>query len=165
MRPGSSYADWNNHSNSGNSHASANSHSSGNGYNGHGYNGHGYHGVNSYIGINLSVWPDSYYYSAPYYPSADDVLVSPPVTVVQQPEIIVQPPVLIDNQAQSAAPVITTVGPESGPADSFTINIPNSKGGYTAVTLKKSGNGYIGPQGEYYTVFPKVSQLEVMYGK
>lgn len=49
--------------------------------------------------------------------------------------------------------------------DSFSVNIPNSKGGYTAVTLKASGKGFIGPQGEFYFEFPKVSQLKAMYGK
>jgi hypothetical protein len=47
----------------------------------------------------------------------------------------------------------------------FTVNIPNKNGGYTAVIIKRSGNGYVGPQGEYYPQFPKVSQLQVMYGK
>lgn len=49
--------------------------------------------------------------------------------------------------------------------DSFTINIPNDNGSYTAVTLTKSGDGFIGPQGEYYTEFPSIEQLKVMYGK
>ena len=190
LRPVSSYADWNNHSNSGNSgnsHASTNSHSNWHGHDGH---GHDHDRGRSFIGVNFSVWPDTYYYNTPYYPP-DDVLVAqsayqpvvfngvtyymnngeyytyngygyqaiaPPVTVIQPPEVI-------DSQAQPAAPVITTTGPTDDSADSFTINIPNNKGGYTAVTLKKSGNGYIGPQGEFYQVFPKVAQLEVMYGK
>lgn len=47
----------------------------------------------------------------------------------------------------------------------FTVNVPNSKGGYTAVTLKRSGEGFTGPQGEYYTEFPKIEQLKVMYAK
>jgi hypothetical protein len=46
----------------------------------------------------------------------------------------------------------------------ITVNIPNNKGGYSAVTLTRSGNGFIGPQGEYYPGFPKVSQLKLMYG-
>jgi hypothetical protein len=188
--PGSSYADWNNHSNSGNSHVSGNSHSSGSGNNGHGHDGHGHDRGHSYIGVNFSFWPDTYYYNTPYYPP-DDVLVAPnvyqPVVVngetyymnngayyaytsygyqaIAPPVTVVQPPVVIDNQAQPAGPVITTVGSTANTSDSFTINIPNNKGGYTAVTLKRSGNGYIGPQGEFYQEFPKVSQLEVMYGK
>jgi len=66
-----------------------------------------------------------------------------------------------------AAPVMVT-SPVSASTDignSITVNIPNNKGGYTAVVLKKSGNGYIGPQGEFYSEFPKVSQLQTMYGK
>ena len=47
--------------------------------------------------------------------------------------------------------------------DTFTVNIPNKNGGYTAVTLKNLGNGYVGPQGEFYSEFPRVEQLKVMY--
>ena len=48
---------------------------------------------------------------------------------------------------------------------SITLNIPNNKGGYTAVTLKRSGRGFIGPQGELYEEFPTVDQLKIVYGK
>ena len=34
-----------------------------------------------------------------------------------------------------------------------------------AVTLKRSGNGFVGPQGEYYADNPTVEQLKVLYGK
>ena len=47
---------------------------------------------------------------------------------------------------------------------SFTVNIPNAKGDYTSVTLEKSKDGFIGPQGEFYSEFPTVAQLKVMYG-
>ena len=47
--------------------------------------------------------------------------------------------------------------------DSFTVNVPNSQGGYTAITIKQSGNGYIGPKGEQYSGFPTVSQLQAVY--
>jgi len=56
------------------------------------------------------------------------------------------------------------VSPEP-PLNEFTVNIPNDHGGYTAVVIKRSANGFIGPQGEYYPEFPKVFQLKVMYGK
>ena len=49
--------------------------------------------------------------------------------------------------------------------DIFTVHIPNARGGYTPVTLKRSGNGFVGPQGEFYPEFPKVGQLKVMYAK
>ncbi len=39
------------------------------------------------------------------------------------------------------------------------------RGGYTAITLKKWGNGFIGPQGEYYSEHPTVEQLKTLYGK
>ncbi len=190
MQPVSSYADWHNH-NGGNGHGGGYGH---NGGHGHG----GWHG-HSYVGLNLSIWPDSYYYGAFYYPPTDAVLVSPPiyepvvvngvtyylydgayyiyngysyqpvappVTVAQpQPVTVIQPPAVTENQVQGTDVVITNLGTASDIADSFTINIPNDKGGYTAVTLKKSGNGFIGPQGEFYTKFPSVSQLKVMYGK
>ena len=49
--------------------------------------------------------------------------------------------------------------------ESFTVNIPNFKGGYTPVSIKKSGDGFIGPQGEYYQEFPKVEELKTKYAK
>ena len=70
-----------------------------------------------------------------------------------------------------AAPAVTTVTASApvntgiGTDDSLTINIPNNKGGYTSVVLKRSGTGFTGPQGEFYSEFPKVSQLQVMYAK
>jgi len=45
-----------------------------------------------------------------------------------------------------------------------TINVPNSDGGYTAVTLTRCSGGYIGPQGEYYPGTPTVAQLQALYG-
>lgn len=53
----------------------------------------------------------------------------------------------------------------SGQQNEFTVNVPNDHGGYTAVVIKRSGNGFTGPQGEFYPEFPKVSQLKIMYGK
>ncbi|MBF0570293.1 MAG: hypothetical protein HQL12_00330 [Candidatus Omnitrophica bacterium] len=70
-------------------------------------------------------------------------------------------------QASVAAttPAITVTPASADSDDSFVINIPNGKGGFTAVILKRSGKGFTGPQGEFYSEFPKVSQLQVMYGK
>lgn len=45
------------------------------------------------------------------------------------------------------------------------VNIPNANGTTTAVVLKRSGSGFIGPQGEYYPSFPPMAQLTAMYGK
>lgn len=72
----------------------------------------------------------------------------------------------------TTAPIIVTPPvqpitqvPAQPPPDEFTVNIPNAHGGYTAVVIKRSRNGYIGPQGEFYPEFPKISQLEIIYGK
>jgi len=77
------------------------------------------------------------------------VMYAPPAPVVVQPApvVVAQPPAPVESQ------------------DAFPINIPNNSGGYTSVVIKKSGNGYVGPQGEFYATFPSVAQLKVMYGK
>ena len=46
----------------------------------------------------------------------------------------------------------------------ITINIPNSRGSYTPVVLVRHGDGYLGPQGEYYSGQPSVEQLRALYG-
>ena len=108
-----------------------------------------------------------YYYSNGMYyrpyPSGYVVVPAPveaPV-VVQQPATLYQPvvtaPVQSVNIEQAVSP--TTQG------ESFTVNVPNYKGGWTSVTLTRSGTGFIGPQGEYYAEFPKIKQLKEMYGK
>jgi hypothetical protein len=162
IRPAVSYADWKDHSSPQNSPQSS-SHSSGghsssygsghgSGHSdGHGY-GHGY-GYSS-VGINLGVWPAGYYYDGPYYPTDDTVLISSPI----------YPPVVI-TQSMPQAPVITGTPIVEDTQDTYIVNIPNDKGGYTAVILKRSGKGFIGPQGEYYPEFPKVRLLRLMYGK
>jgi hypothetical protein len=76
--------------------------------------------------------------------------------VVQQPGVVVQPPA-------PPAPPAVAVPPQNTP-DSFTVNIPNDRGGYTPVVLKRYGSGFTGPQGEFYSSFPSVEQLRLMYG-
>lgn len=66
-------------------------------------------------------------------------------------------------QAQETQAAAAPVSTET--LDSVVVNVPNDNGGYTAVTIKKSGDGFIGPQGEYYAEFPKVAQLKAMYVK
>ena len=93
----------------------------------------------------------------------------PPVMNVSMPT---PTPMPMPSQAPSYAPApVATVAntPAAEGAgmsnDAFTINIPNSKGTYSPVMLRRSGNGFIGPQGEFYTEFPRVEQLKLMYGK
>ena len=46
------------------------------------------------------------------------------------------------------------------------VNVPNSNGSYSPVTLQLAGNGmYIGPKGEVYPNRPTADQLAGMYGK
>jgi hypothetical protein len=99
-----------------------------------------------------------YYYPAPYnYP---DYSMAPQGVYVNGNSY---------NAGPSSAPQpqiyqVPTTGSSTAP-DDITINIPNDKGGYSAVSLKKSGTGYVGPQGEFYTEFPTVAQLRLLYGK
>jgi len=60
-----------------------------------------------------------------------------------------------------------TVVPEpiTNPRETITINVPNVRGSYTPITLLKQGDGYIGPQGEYYVGNPTVEQLKALYGR
>jgi hypothetical protein len=83
--------------------------------------------------------------------------------------------VLVDPAPEPAPKVIYESVPEvAAPAPSqlinsdadgnFIVNVPNNVGGYTPIRIQKSGNGYVGPQGEMYYPFPQVTQLKAMYG-
>ncbi len=88
------------------------------------------------------------------------------VQVAPQPNIVVAPNSAAPQAAPNPAVENTVQGSSAANAqDSFTVNIPNSKGTYTPVTLQRFGNGFIGPQREYYTQFPSIEQLKVMYAK
>jgi len=92
-----------------------------------------------------------YYYFDNYYyrpsPSGGYIVVPPPVLA---------PPVATMPQFAQPQPQNQGV---------LTVNIPNSRGGYTAVMLRRSSNGFVGPQGEYYSDNPTVAQLKVLYGR
>lgn len=62
------------------------------------------------------------------------------------------------SQPQAAAVTVNT-------GNVISVNVPNNGGGYTRVILKRSGNGFIGPQGEFYPEFPRVSKLQMLYGR
>jgi hypothetical protein len=98
-------------------------------------------------------YSDNYYYRP--YAYGGYVVVPPPV--------LAQPTMVMPQQVPVVAAPITQTQPQAQEAS--TINIPNSRGGYTAVTLKRSGSGFIGPQGEYYSDNPTVEQLKILYGK
>ncbi|HNX68633.1 MAG TPA: hypothetical protein PLL75_05860 [Candidatus Omnitrophota bacterium] len=49
--------------------------------------------------------------------------------------------------------------------EELTVDIPNKNGSVTKVTLHRTKDGYVGPEGEYYKEKPTVEQLAIMYGK
>ena len=106
-------------------------------------------------GVPYYCYDNSYYRPYPY---GGYVVVQPPVVVTPEvaPAVVVAPaPVIAAPTAQLQAQIPETL----------IVNMPNSKGGYTSVTMKRSGNGFIGPQGEYYPGHPTVEQLKILYGK
>jgi hypothetical protein len=145
----------------------------------YGHGGGGYHGGGGDImdmeavvnfGLGFSYSPYYYgsgYYYPYYYPDYYDtgIIVSSPA--VETPEIIVQPSTTVVATAPSYPTTeITPVQITATDTDNeITINIPNVAGGYTSVLMKRSGKGFVGPQGEYYPEFPRVSVLKVIYGK
>jgi len=79
-------------------------------------------------------------------------------STIQKPVVEQPAPVVV--QPSPAVPTTTYSG------DTVTVNVPNSSGvGYTSVVLRRSGNGYVGPQGEYYQEIPSTEQLQAMYSK
>ncbi len=49
-------------------------------------------------------------------------------------------------------------------ANTVVINVANSNGSITPVTLTRQGNIYVGPKGEQYTTLPTEEQLRKVYG-
>ncbi len=103
-----------------------------------------------------------YYYDGTYYyqPSSVGgyVVVENPAVVVPAAPVVVPaaPAVVVTAPVQAAVPVESSA---------VVINVPNANGGYTPVALKKSKDGYTGPQGEFYQGNPTIDQLKVLYGK
>ena len=95
--------------------------------------------------------------SPPPVPQTIVVQPSPPPPVAQT--VVVPAPVALQ-------PVAVPATPATPATSQYTVNIPNSDGTtYTAVVILSKGSGYVGPQGEFYTAFPRVEQLKAMYGK
>jgi hypothetical protein len=74
------------------------------------------------------------------------------------------PPPSAAPQAAEQAPSPSGGEAKALSSDTVTVNVPNSKGGFTPVQLIKHGSGYIGPQGEFYPAHPTVDQLKALYG-
>ena len=145
-------------------HGGGGYHGGGGGY--HGYGGRGY----GSFGLGLSYSPYYYgsgYYYPYYYPEYYDTGIIASSPGVETPEIIVQPSTTVVTTASAYS--TTEITPlQITPTDTdneISINIPNATEGYTSVLMKRSGKGFVGPQGEYYPEFPRVSVLKVIYGK
>jgi hypothetical protein len=144
-----------------------------------------YHGNHNYYGWGVPYWYDvpsggvfvaslpdgytrvlvdgsTYYYANGYYlmPYSSGYM------VVAEPEnaIAAAPAELAPDQTQGLNSEIQPMRPKTTTHDTTTINVPNSKGGFTQVTLVKHKNGYVGPQGEFYANHPTVDELKALYG-
>jgi hypothetical protein len=87
---------------------------------------------------------------------------------VPQGYVIVQPPVVVTAPATNyyvapAAPVV--IQAPAGEGQPVEVNVPNSDGTFTKVTLFRHQNGFKGPQGEFYPGNPTVDQLRTLYGR
>ena len=83
----------------------------------------------------------------------------PEPVVVQQPVYVQpEPPRVVYVQQ----PQVVEVAPPQ-PA-TVTVNIQNSNGSLTPVTLHPVGSQWVGPRGEYYDSMPTVGQLRPVYG-
>jgi hypothetical protein len=78
--------------------------------------------------------------SQPVYVQPVTVQSEPPRVVYVQQPVVVQQPALV------------------------TINIQNSNGSFSPVTLRSVGSQWVGPRGEYYDSLPAVGQLRQVYG-
>jgi hypothetical protein len=120
-----------------------------------GFFGFGFFMVRPRIGVVIRVLPASYrtivVSGVPYY-YYDDIYYRPCSTGYE----VVPAPVVSPN---------VVMPPQNLSSETVTINVPNSNGSFTPVTLVKRGNGYIGPQGEYYPGHPTLEQLRMLYGK
>lgn len=85
--------------------------------------------------------------------------------VVPQPLTVVQPAPAVVQAPPVVAQALPTPAAGVSADEVFTVNIPDKKGGYSSVVIKRSGAGFAGPQGEFYPEFPKITQLQVMYLK
>jgi len=167
LLPISSFADWN--------QGQAGHHGNHNYYHYHDHPHWGVQVATFYPDEYYSVWAggNRYYYDdGIYYNYAGGqyVVAQPPVGVVVgaipsdfQPVVINGVTYYTNNGTYY---VYTPDGYKvvTAPQTTLTVNVPRGNG-YVAVILRRSGNGYVGPQGEFYSSFPQVSQLRIMYGK
>ena len=101
------------------------------------------------VGAIVSVLPDDYYPviigGMTYY--TDGTTYYQRVTQGYQ---VINPPVVVQGQTAE---------------DTVTVQLTNDRGATVSIVLRKSGNGYIGPQGEYYDHLPTADELRPLYGR
>jgi hypothetical protein len=156
----SAFADWDRHGGDAAGHAFR------------GHEGHEFHERDRSRGsfLDFDVWPSYYPYGYPYaYPYYYAPGYTDYYSGGYQPQVIDQGTYMnsqaVAGQSQPG-PQVEEAQPPSGPqVNEVTVNVPNSQGGFTPVAIKRSGQGYVGPQGEYYDHFPSVSELKMIYGK
>lgn len=69
-----------------------------------------------------------------------------------------------DNMDQQMGAMNARVNAANEAATTTIINVKNSNGSYTPVVIRKLGNQYVGPRGEYYGAMPTEEQLKGPYG-
>jgi len=119
-----------------------------------GFFGFGFFLVRPPIGVIIRILPAGYrtivVSGVPYY-NYEDIYYRPCPFGYE----VVPAPVVIPNMVMP---------PKNLAGETVTINLPNANGSFTSVTLVKRGNGYVGPQGEYYSGHPTVDELRTLYG-
>jgi len=56
------------------------------------------------------------------------------------------------------------IQPLRNEANTVTVNITNSNGSISPITLQRQGTGYVGSRGEFYPSLPTEAQLKTVYG-
>jgi hypothetical protein len=122
-------------------------------YGHHGHNGSYFHasyhdGHSPFFGINLSLAPERRHHYRSCAVAPTHVVYRP----IYQPVYVEQtPPVAVKYENSSTGGYLA-------------VNVPSKRGGYTTVQLKRITDGFLGPQGEFYSEFPTVGQLQAIYG-
>lgn len=122
----------------------------------------------------LALGAASAYANPPVYYANPYPVYAPAPVVYQQPVVYQSAPQTIYIQQQQPNIVYTQPQPQTiviqqpeAPAQptqqSYSVRWQNTNGSTTVVPLRQSGNGWLGPQGEYYPAYPTVEQLSPRY--
>lgn len=91
---------------------------------------------------------------------------SPVVYVQQSPQVVYQTvPAQVEYVRQQSSVIVQQSASYEPPQPAtMTINVQNSNGSMTPVTLRQVGVQWVGPKGEYYDNLPTIGQLRPIYG-